>query len=102
MRFALYLLASFGLTAILIEGKPTYPIRWLAGKLLGAWGRELFSCYLCLGFWVGLGLSIPFFLGDALYMITSPFSAAGFSWALGKWVKAQVEIKFGGDGNEGN
>lgn len=88
-----YLLACFGATAILIEGKPTKPIRTLARKLGGEeWGGYLFNCYQCLGFWVGLALAFPFFWGDWLRLATAPLVSSGFCWALGRWVKSQITI----------
>jgi len=102
MEVIWYLLTSFGLTAILIEGKPTKPIRRLAARIGGdEWGGYLFRCYQCLGFWVGLGVGLLFFWGDPLKLITAPFVSSGFCWALGRWVKAQVEIKFMGGGEDG-
>lgn len=83
-----YLLFVFGLTAILIEGKPTKPIRDLASKLGGKWGGYLFRCYQCLGFWVGLGGGFLFFWPDPIKLITAPFIASGVCWLLGTWVKS--------------
>lgn len=85
------ILASFGLTAILIDGKPTAPIRDLAGRVRL---DGLFSCYLCLGFWSGLALGLILYWGDWLTVALSPLVASGTSWAIGDWVKAQVRIDF--------
>ena len=57
MEFLLFILASFGLTQILCYGKIFDSWRPREGKL-----GELFSCSMCMGFWVGcfLGLIDPY------------------------------------------
>jgi len=44
-----FILASYGLTQILVYGSIFNPIRPTKGKL-----GELFKCPMCMGFWVGL------------------------------------------------
>jgi hypothetical protein len=51
MNLLLFILASYGLTQILCYGKIFDKWRPKYGK----WG-ELFSCSMCMGFWVGLFL----------------------------------------------
>lgn len=87
----LILLATFGLTAILIEGKPTAPIRAFIARL-GTWGEDLVRCYLCLGFWCALGLSLWRYWGDWPRVILLAFAGSGVSWALGSWVRSQTSI----------
>jgi len=98
---ALFLLSAFGLTAILIEGKPTAPIRsllrWIMGK---EWGEYFISCYQCIGFWVSLALSVLFWR-DWIHIALGAFAGSGVCWALGSWVKAQVSVSPFLEGEEG-
>lgn len=48
----LFLLATYGLTALIIEGRPTKYIRDFLSRLPG--GDHLVQCYLCMGFWCSL------------------------------------------------
>ena len=99
-----FCLAAFGLTGVLIEGKPTAPFRWLVRKLLGEeWGGYLVRCYQCLGFWVGAALAYLWWRGDPVMLCAAPFISSGVCWLLGSWVKAQIPIQIGGDSDvEGN
>lgn len=51
MELLLFVLASYGLTQILVYGKIFSRIRPETGRL-----GELFRCPMCMGFWVGLFL----------------------------------------------
>ena len=51
MELIWFILASYGMTFILIFGSIFNPIRPTTGKL-----GELFRCPLCTGFWVGVFL----------------------------------------------
>lgn len=57
MNLLLFILSSYGLTQILCYGKIFNSWRPTTGKL-----GELFSCSMCMGFWVGmfLGMLDPF------------------------------------------
>jgi hypothetical protein len=46
----LFLLATYGLAAIMIEGCPTEPIRKFIERVVPH-GDALVRCYLCMGFW---------------------------------------------------
>ena len=48
MNLVYFVLAAYGLTQILVYGKLFNSIRPTKGKL-----GELFSCPMCIGFWVG-------------------------------------------------
>jgi hypothetical protein len=78
------LLSAAGLTAILMYGKPTEPIRVLAKKVHL---ESLFKCALCVGFWVGLLYAIA--LSRAAYY---PPAVAGFCWAFDAIVNALREV----------
>tara|TARA_R100000008_G_C3580059_1_gene167864 strand:- start:296 stop:604 length:309 start_codon:yes stop_codon:yes gene_type:complete len=51
MELIWFILASYGMTFILVFGSIFNPIRPTTGKL-----GELFHCPLCTGFWVGIFL----------------------------------------------
>jgi len=67
MELLFFILSSYGLTQILCYGKIFEKWRPTHGKL-----GELFSCSMCMGFWVGtlLGLTDPFI---SLFDLTSSF-----------------------------
>lgn len=52
----LFCLVAFGITNIITVSKIGAPWRSLAAKIHTKLG-ELFHCPMCMGFWVGLGLS---------------------------------------------
>lgn len=52
MNLLLFILSSYGLTQILCYGKIFNSWRPTTGKL-----GELFSCSMCMGFWVGIFLA---------------------------------------------
>ena len=60
-----YLLSSMGLT-ILIVWPTGGPGAWVRDRLLRpllpGQAAEVLDCYICLGFWSGLGLSVPWWL----------------------------------------
>ena len=51
MGLVYFILCSYGITQILVYGKIFSQLRSLKGKL-----GELFSCPMCIGFWVGVFL----------------------------------------------
>lgn len=82
MNDILLILSCIGTTLILQQGQPLRPIReWVCNKSDIIY--DLFSCSLCLGFWVGL-LYIPFsdhgwkmaFVGAAASFIADSFIKA--------------------------
>ena len=89
----LRLLASYGVCAVIVEG---FPRRWLR-----RW--KLFRCYLCLGFWVGVGMSLGAMTGAATLpeILRDGFVSAGFCYAVGRFVAAQVPMTFGEDADDG-
>lgn len=82
------LLGAAGITATLMYGTPTKPIRLFAEKFrLG----NLFKCALCLGFWVGILIELVLGdFGDSSWILF-PFATASFSWALDALVNAARE-----------
>ena len=54
MRLLLFLLATYGLTAIMIVGCPTEPFRKWVVRRFGKIGDTFVHCYLCMGFWCAL------------------------------------------------
>jgi hypothetical protein len=60
--FAAYIFSSMGLT-ILIVWPQEGPSAWLRDhalrRLLPSYARGALDCYVCLGFWAGLVISIP-------------------------------------------
>jgi|TARA_R110000787_G_scaffold17748_1_gene55092 hypothetical protein len=94
MDILLVLLACFGLTNILVNSEIMFKFREWAGKI--TFFKELLSCSMCTGFWVGLyfsillvfllilescGVSLWMFQG-AFYLLTIPFASSGVSWLL--------------------
>lgn len=77
MMIILALLASYGLTAILIESQLFNWFRWTLGKC-GV--PKLGKCYRCMGFWVGLVVGCVGFSGVACVLF--PFAASGFSYGV--------------------
>jgi hypothetical protein len=65
-------------------GEPTAPIRALAKK---AHLDTLFTCALCVGFWVGLVYTIVF--GKEIFY---PLAVSAFCWAFDAVVNALREI----------
>lgn len=53
MIFFIFLFTVFGTVEIIINGKPTAPIRKLF-SYNSKIGKEFIHCPLCLGFWVGV------------------------------------------------
>jgi len=79
------LLAGAGLTAILMYGKPTRPIRQFLDKTLGV--GEMFSCALCTGFWAGVIVSfLQTWQGVAISPLF-PFTVSAFSWFFDTLIK---------------
>jgi hypothetical protein len=60
-KFLLFLLASVGLTQIIIDSKIMQGFRDLMKKVLSEYWYTLFECYMCCGFWTGI------FCGTMLY-----------------------------------
>ena len=94
MDIALILLACYGLTTILVKSTIMERFREFVGKV--EFFRELISCSLCTGFWVGIyfafvlfflltpgifGLSLALSKG-VFYLMTIPFASSGVSWIL--------------------
>lgn len=55
LRLLIFILATYGFTMILVDGKIFRPVR----RLLGSWHQildEFVHCYMCVGLWVALGL----------------------------------------------
>lgn len=78
-----YLMASFGITFILMRGDPTKRLRrflkqkyWFAKKLL--------NCAFCTGFWAGalVSLFLSFFAIDISTLLLFPFASCGVSGML--------------------
>lgn len=94
MDVILILLACFGLTTILVDGKILYQFREWIGKV--NFFKELIECSMCTGFWVGLYFSFVMgitllleFLGISsliikglFYFMTLPFASSGVCWLL--------------------
>lgn len=96
MDVILLLLACFGFTMTLVHGVIFDKIKlrqlWEKSSFL----KELFSCSMCTGFWVGIYFSIilslycilPFFGVNSLivkvayYVLTIPFASSGVSFLL--------------------
>lgn len=74
------LLASIGITMILMHGSIFKLPRRLLGKIKIL--KKLLSCALCLGFWVGLALaSAKYYIdGNLLELIYIPFASASLNW----------------------
>lgn len=82
----LFCLVSFGITNIITISKIAAPLRNKAKKIHPKLG-EFFHCPMCLGFWVGLGLSLwksptNFFLFDAVLGSTASWLIYCITWRL--------------------
>ena len=83
---SLLILSCIGLTLVLKQGQPTRFIRdWLISK--SDWFYELFSCSLCLGFWVGV-MHMPFYGYDWKL----PFVSAAASFMADCFIQACQKI----------
>jgi hypothetical protein len=84
MEIILLLLACFGLTNILVNGKILDKFRELISK--NSFLKDLIGCSMCTGWWVGLYFAIVLLLipmGSAFYYLaTLPFASSGISWIL--------------------
>lgn len=74
MNILYFVLATIGLTSLLVESQILYPVRWLYGwimsytpKMIQDWLGGLFNCHQCCGFWAGLGCG-SFLLGGGVGM----------------------------------
>lgn len=85
MLIILALLASYGLTAILIESPLFGWLRWIL-----VWLKlpKLAKCYRCLGFWVGLLVGSAILSGVGLLLF--PFAASGVSYLLHRLIGPPV------------
>ncbi len=62
---AIYLLACYGVTFLLVDASILEtPRRWLLNRVPGM--QSLFTCYFCTGFWVSLALRYARWGLDAL------------------------------------
>jgi len=50
----LFVLASIGMTDLIVESKIFSPIRWVFKKILPTPLYEVFECHQCMGTWCGL------------------------------------------------
>ena len=84
MEIILLLLACFGLTNILVNGKILESLRTVISKW--KFFKDLIGCSMCTGFWVGLYFVIVISLTSigtiAFYALTLPFASSGISWML--------------------
>ena len=79
------LLIGAGLTAILMYGKPTRPIRDFFDRALGI--GEMFSCALCTGFWSGVIVSsVQLWMGNDVPPLF-PFAVSAFAWFFDTLIK---------------
>lgn len=58
MEFIFFILISYGITNIIIFGSIFEKLRTILNKISPKLLGKLFSCPLCLSFWVGVGLSL--------------------------------------------
>lgn len=100
MNLLLFTLTAYGLTQILCYGKIFDKWRPTSGRL-----GELFSCSMCMGFWVGvfLGILDPlttiFSLSSNLVdILLLGFISSGTSYLLDKTVNDEgIQIMKGGE-----
>jgi hypothetical protein len=71
--------AVYGLQNIIAIGEPTAPLRWVCLKLAPNLAARFFRCSLCVGFWVGVKLTVWFILIPEKFWIYAmlPFAGAG-------------------------
>jgi hypothetical protein len=85
MEIILLLIACFGLTNILVNSKIMEGFREKFSSE-GEFFKDLISCSMCTGFWVGLYFALIIILaplGSTLfYIATLPFASSGLSWIM--------------------
>ena len=84
MEYLILILACYGITNIIVNGKIMEPVikalQWLNAHAL----LTLLNCSMCTGFWVGVFVgSVEAFLGnESSYLAWLPFVSSGTSWLL--------------------
>lgn len=77
MDLVIYVLICWGLTNVITKGKIFEPIRnffFDTPKL--HFLSDLFNCPMCLGFWIGIGLSLLLYSPTAHYLSIIPIISA--------------------------
>jgi hypothetical protein len=67
MNFALFVLATIGMTHIIVDSSIFSPVRSLLEKILPSYVYKVFECYQCSGTWCG------FFIGWTLLVYPFDF-----------------------------
>jgi hypothetical protein len=78
----IYVVATIGLTHILIDGSIFEPLRNLVRKFAPQKISQLISCYQCLGCWVGFLTGYYLLGGDWVHTLAGGFAGSFLSnWA---------------------
>jgi hypothetical protein len=84
MNIFIYLMACYGATNILASSKLTKPLRdWLGEK--SKWVGYFVNCFMCMGYWVGLGLFLAgmrFNLDTKVDWFVIASAGSGFCWMV--------------------
>lgn len=75
-------LAGVGITVLIVYAKPLSSVRGLISRT--KFGAELIKCVLCVGFWVGLGLSL--WQGEWRYAAVVPLTAWLYDSLIGRLI----------------
>jgi len=81
ITLTMFILATIGLTNILVHGKVLDLIK-IGDKSLRGWMKtpsflgEMLDCYECTGFWAGLLMGLIFFWGSWLFVLTAAFAGS--------------------------
>jgi hypothetical protein len=76
-----FLLASVGLTQIIIDSKIMEGVRNYMKKVLSEYWYTLFECYMCCGFWSGVFCGLVMFF-DCTWSGAGVILLAGFAGSL--------------------
>lgn len=72
----LFILASVGLTSIIVDSDIMRPVRELLQKTLPASVYKLFECYQCTGFWSGIINGFILLSVNPLILLTCGFAGS--------------------------
>lgn len=106
--FYLYLLATIGLTNILVHGRILDMIK-LFGKSVREWmhyfkwSEELFTCPECTGFWSGMICCLLLLTGDWYYVVGAGFAGSflsSFATDITYLINSKIEFEVDTDANK--
>ena len=103
MNLILFVLATIGLTNIVVESTIFAPIRELAKKFLPNYLSKVFDCFQCSGFYSGLICSFIFITHDPLFIVGCGFAGsflAVFGNVFINYLEARTIVFMGEDSKQ--